>query len=247
MENDKWAAVFGNGYNDLGDGEAKLFIYYLDGSGYEEITTGAGSAGSRNGLSTPAVVDIDGNGKADRVYAGDLEGNLWAFDLSNNSATQWDVAYKQGATKKALFNAAIGATKQPITSKPVIARHPTETLSTSTKPNLLVFFGSGQYLVNGDKEAVDTLLTDPRVQAISFVGSTPIAEYVYQTGGANGKRVQALGGAKNHAIVMPDADMDNAVSALMGAAYGSCGERCMAIAVAVTVGEETGDMLVAKL
>ena len=102
-------------------------------------------------------------------------------------------------------------------------------------------------LVNGDKEAVDTLLTDPRVQAISFVGSTPIAEYVYQTGTSHGKRVQALGGAKNHAIVMPDADMDNAVSALMGAAYGSCGERCMAISVAVTVGEKTADTLVGKL
>ncbi len=102
-------------------------------------------------------------------------------------------------------------------------------------------------LVNGDKEAVDTLLTDPRVQAVSFVGSTAIAEYVYQTGSAHGKRVQALGGAKNHAVVMPDADMDNAVSALMGAAYGSCGERCMAISVAVVVGEETGDVLVGKL
>jgi malonate-semialdehyde dehydrogenase (acetylating)/methylmalonate-semialdehyde dehydrogenase len=102
-------------------------------------------------------------------------------------------------------------------------------------------------VVNGDKEAVDTLLTDPRVQAVSFVGSTPIAEYVYQTGTAHGKRVQALGGAKNHAIVMPDADIDNAVSALMGAAYGSCGERCMAISVAVTVGEETADVLVEKL
>jgi malonate-semialdehyde dehydrogenase (acetylating)/methylmalonate-semialdehyde dehydrogenase len=102
-------------------------------------------------------------------------------------------------------------------------------------------------VVNGDKEAVDTLLTDPRVQAVSFVGSTPVAEYVYRTGTAHGKRVQALGGAKNHAIVMPDADMDNAVSALMGAAYGSCGERCMAISVVVTVGEDTGDTLVAKL
>ena len=102
-------------------------------------------------------------------------------------------------------------------------------------------------LVNGDKEAVDTLLTDPRVQAVSFVGSTPIAEYVYQTGMAHGKRVQALGGAKNHAIVMPDADLDNTVSSLMGAAYGSCGERCMAITVAVTVGEEMGDALVGKL
>ena len=79
-------------------------------------------------------------------------------------------------------------------------------------------------VVNGDKEAVDTLLADDRVQAISFVGSTPIAEYIYTTGTANGKRIQALGGAKNHAVVMPDADVDNAVSALMGAAFGSCGE-----------------------
>jgi malonate-semialdehyde dehydrogenase (acetylating)/methylmalonate-semialdehyde dehydrogenase len=102
-------------------------------------------------------------------------------------------------------------------------------------------------VVNGGKEAVDTLLTDPRIQAVSFVGSTPIAEYVYSTGTANGKRVQALGGAKNHAIVMPDADVDNAVSALMGAAYGSCGERCMAIPVVVTVGDEVGDQVVAKL
>ena len=102
-------------------------------------------------------------------------------------------------------------------------------------------------VVNGGKEAVDTLLTDPRVQAVSFVGSTPIAEYIYATGSAHGKRVQALGGAKNHAIVMPDADLDNAVSALMGAAYGSCGERCMAIPVVVAVGDEVGDAVVGKL
>ncbi len=102
-------------------------------------------------------------------------------------------------------------------------------------------------VVNGDKEAVDTLLHDERVQAISFVGSTPIAEYIYATGTANGKRVQALGGAKNHAIVMPDADIDNAVSALMGAAFGSCGERCMAISVAVCVGDVVADEVVQKL
>ncbi len=102
-------------------------------------------------------------------------------------------------------------------------------------------------VVNGDKEAVDTILEDDRVQAVSFVGSTPIAEYIYSKGTANGKRVQALGGAKNHAIVMPDADMDNAVNALMGAAYGSCGERCMAISVAVCVGDQAADELVAKL
>lgn len=101
-------------------------------------------------------------------------------------------------------------------------------------------------VVNGDKEAVDVLLTDPAVAAVSFVGSTPIAEYIYQTASAHGKRVQALGGAKNHMVVMPDADLDQAVNALMGAAYGSAGERCMAISVAVAVGD-VGDKLVEKL
>ena len=102
-------------------------------------------------------------------------------------------------------------------------------------------------LVNGDKEAVDTLLNDPRVQAASFVGSTMVAEYIYHTGTAAGKRVQALGGAKNHAVVMPDADLDNAVNALMGAAYGSCGERCMAISVVVCVGDTVADAVVGGL
>ena len=102
-------------------------------------------------------------------------------------------------------------------------------------------------IVHGDKTAVDALLNHPDVSAISFVGSTPIAEYIYSRGSANGKRVQALGGAKNHMIVMPDADMDQAVDALMGAGYGSAGERCMAISVAVPVGEKTADKLVEAL
>ncbi|WP_136681335.1 CoA-acylating methylmalonate-semialdehyde dehydrogenase [Neptunomonas sp. XY-337] len=102
-------------------------------------------------------------------------------------------------------------------------------------------------LVNGDKEAVDVLLTDERVQAVSFVGSTPIAEYIYATASAHGKRCQALGGAKNHMIVMPDADPDQVVNSLMGAAYGSAGERCMAISVAVCVGDEVADHLVERL
>jgi len=102
-------------------------------------------------------------------------------------------------------------------------------------------------VVNGDKQAVAALLSDAGVQAISSVGSTPVAEHIYATGTANGKRVQALGGAKNHAVVMPDADLNQAVSALMGAAYGSCGERCMAISVAVAVGKDTADVLVEKL
>ena len=102
-------------------------------------------------------------------------------------------------------------------------------------------------VVNGDKVAVDTLLTDERVQAVSFVGSTAIARYIYATAAAHGKRCQALGGAKNHAIVMPDADLDNAVSSLVGAAFGSSGERCMALSVAVCVGRDMRDAFVEKM
>ncbi len=102
-------------------------------------------------------------------------------------------------------------------------------------------------VVNGDKEAVDTLLTDPRVQAVSFVGSTPVAEYIYATSTQHGKRCQALGGAKNHAIVLEDADMDNAVAQLLGAAFGSSGERCMALSVVVAVGNNAANTLVEKL
>ncbi|SVD71913.1 uncharacterized protein METZ01_LOCUS424767, partial [marine metagenome] len=98
-------------------------------------------------------------------------------------------------------------------------------------------------VINGNKLAVDTLLTDSRVDAVSFVGSTPVAEYVYATAAANGKRVQALGGAKNHMVVMPDADLDQATDALMGAAYGSAGERCMAVSVAVAVGKSAQPLI----
>lgn len=102
-------------------------------------------------------------------------------------------------------------------------------------------------VVQGDKEAVDILLTDPRIQAVSFVGSTPIAQYIYEKGSANGKRVQALGGAKNHALIMPDADVQGTVNALLGAAFGAAGERCMALSVAVVVGDELADKIVEEL
>lgn len=102
-------------------------------------------------------------------------------------------------------------------------------------------------VVQGDKEAVDALLSSPDVKAISFVGSTPIAKYIYETGIAKGKRVQALGGAKNHMVILPDADMDMAANALMGAAYGSAGERCMAISVAVPVTDQVADALIERL
>ncbi len=102
-------------------------------------------------------------------------------------------------------------------------------------------------VVIGDKEAVDAILTDPRIQAVSFVGATATAQYIYATAAANGKRVQAMGGAKNHMIIMPDADMNQVSDALIGASYGSAGERCMAISVAVPVGKGTADALIAAL
>ncbi|MFC3051740.1 CoA-acylating methylmalonate-semialdehyde dehydrogenase [Kordiimonas pumila] len=102
-------------------------------------------------------------------------------------------------------------------------------------------------VINGDKESVDTICTDPRVKAVSFVGSTPIAQYVYATATAHGKRCQAMGGAKNHMLIMPDADLDQVADALIGAAYGSAGERCMAISVAVPVGKAVADKMVEML
>lgn len=102
-------------------------------------------------------------------------------------------------------------------------------------------------VVHGDREAVEALIDAPEVKALSFVGSTPVARSIYRRGADNGKRVQALGGAKNHAVVLPDADLDNAASTLIGAAYGSAGERCMAISVAVCVGDATADALVASI
>jgi malonate-semialdehyde dehydrogenase (acetylating)/methylmalonate-semialdehyde dehydrogenase len=102
-------------------------------------------------------------------------------------------------------------------------------------------------VLNGDKQAVDALLTDPVIQAVSFVGSTRVAKHVHETAAKHGKRVQAMGGAKNHCVVLPDADLDQVTDALMGAAYGSAGERCMAISVAVVVGDATADTLVARL
>ena len=102
-------------------------------------------------------------------------------------------------------------------------------------------------VVHGDREAVDTLLAHPAIAAVSFVGSTPVARHVYATAAAHGKRVQALGGAKNHLVVLPDADLDLTADALLGGAYGSAGERCMAVSVAVAVGEHTADALVARL
>lgn len=159
-DNNEWVAIVGNGYNDSGSGEAQLYILKLEGgidgtwtlgTDYWKISTDSGSSGSRNGLSTPAVIDSDGNGTCDRAYAGDLFGDLWAFDISGSNTGQWDVAYKHGSTPKPLFD---GSTTQPITVEPVVARHPTAT--TGSDPDVLVFFGTGQYLVDADKTSSST-------------------------------------------------------------------------------------------
>jgi len=158
----RWGVVVGNGYNDLGSGQAKLFVLLLEngldgtwtaGSDYIEITTGVGSTTNRNGLSTPAVIDTDGDGLADRAYAGDLRGNLWAFDLSGSNTGNWGVAYKQGSTPKPLFTGPAG---QRITSSPVIVRNKDQQTSPSNFPNTLVIFGTGQYLTNGDLTTTTT-------------------------------------------------------------------------------------------
>jgi len=164
MNNGKWAAVFGNGYNDTGSGEAKLFILYieegLDGTwdtgDYKIISTGVGSAGTPNGLATPAVVDLDGDGTADRAYAGDLEGNMWAFDLSSSNDSTWDVAYSDSGSDAPLFTAedSLG-NSQPITQKPSIAFHSAPPNS-SGDPNLMVFFGTGKYLESSDLTTTGT-------------------------------------------------------------------------------------------
>jgi len=158
-----WVAIFGNGYNDTGSGEAQLFIVDIakgvDGTwtagDYKKITTGVGTPLDRNGLATPALADIDGNGTIDRVYAGDLQGNMWAFDLSSANPTQWASAYKSGATPTPLFTTQSGET---ITAKPVLASHPTQpdSGSPSNAPNIMVYFGTGQYLVTGDNNTTNT-------------------------------------------------------------------------------------------
>ena len=168
MANGKWAAIVSNGYNSSGDGRAKLFIIYLDGgqdgewtlgTDYLKIDTEVGSLASLNGLSAPIALDTTGDKLADRVYAGDLLGNLWAFDLTDDSPSSptWKVAYRQGQTPRPLFIAEDDlGNPQPITSRPVITRQQEVNTSMSNQPNLMVFFGTGQYVVAGDKTSTET-------------------------------------------------------------------------------------------
>ncbi len=178
LENGRWAAIFGNGYNDTGTGQAKLFIVFIDGgldgvwtdgaSGtnldYIMLSTGVGSVATPNGLATPAVVDINGNGAADRVYAGDLQGNMWAFDLSDattvgspNSKPAWKSAYLSGTTPAPLFVAKDASNNpQPINDKPALTFHPSPPSAGNHNPNVLVFFGTGKYLEQSDLTTTST-------------------------------------------------------------------------------------------
>ncbi len=147
--NGKWVAIFGNGYNGEGSGESALFIVDIeagidgwDSGDYIKINTGSGSSNDVNGLSTPVLADIDGDGDVDRVYAGDLEGQLWVFDLSSNNPSSWALA-----DSEPLFTTI---DNRPITAKPALSLHPTVDSLSTNAPNILVFFGSGQYLVKRD-------------------------------------------------------------------------------------------------
>ncbi len=166
LNNGKWGAIFGNGYNNTGSGEAKLFIVEIEPGGawtentnFYKLGTGVGTLATPNGLATPTAVDLDGNGTADRVYAGDLSGNLWAFDISKALPTgNWKTVYDNSGTPAPLFKAQDGASlDQPITTQPIAVLHPTiPTDSTTNAPNVMLFFGTGQYLQGTDIDNTNT-------------------------------------------------------------------------------------------
>jgi type IV pilus assembly protein PilY1 len=186
MTNDgEWVAIFGNGYNHTGDGQAKLFIVKiekgLDGTwtagDYTEITTGVGTVANPNGLATPALADTDGNGTIDLAYAGDLEGNLWKFDLSATATGSWNLGNNQN---KPLFT-AIG--NRPITSKPALSFHPTQTSTPSNSPNILVTFGTGQFIVEADKSSTHkNYFYGVWDEGVFGLNSTKLIEQTYRSG-----------------------------------------------------------------
>lgn len=154
MNNGKWAVIFGNGYNST-NGKAILYIAYLEEginrwvtSDIKRLTTGVGSSTNQNGLSSPAVVDLNGDSVADRIYAGDLKGNLWAFDVSGATDSQWSVAYDTSSVPKPLFKAKKSTINQPITAKPLVVRN--DATPDGSGANVLVLFGTGQYLTAAD-------------------------------------------------------------------------------------------------
>jgi type IV pilus assembly protein PilY1 len=174
MNNGQWAAIFGNGYNSdpNGDGTSKIFIVYLDGTNVDApviLATGQGTIANNdcsdpdsdcNGMSTPATVDLNGDGTVDRIYAGDLHGKVWAFDVSSSTPSNWASAYGTSPAYAPLFTACAtppctSSNRQPITAKPAVARHP-YIRAVTTLPNLMVFVGTGQYLNTTDATSTDS-------------------------------------------------------------------------------------------
>lgn len=170
LNNDKWGVVFGNGYNNTGSGEAVVYMLLMEGSldgtgtgihgawaqntNYIKLPTGVGSTSNLNGMSTLTVVDLDDNGTADRLYGGDVEGNLWAFDISDSNPANWGSAYVDGSSNpEPLFKSQ---SNQPITVKPVVARLPNVGTTPQNAPNVMVYFGTGQYLTTTDNATTDT-------------------------------------------------------------------------------------------
>jgi len=171
LNNGRWAAIFGNGYNNEGDGKAHLFILYLDNGEHKRIEASESAitylvndscfdtASNCNGLSSPSLADLNGDAIVDRVYAGDLHGNLWVFDLSGADDTAWNVAFTNSTVVEPLFTACETETcdinnRQPITTKPVVRFHPSRNAS-STDPNIMVYFGTGQLMATGDNLNTD--------------------------------------------------------------------------------------------
>ncbi len=180
MNDGSWVAIFGNGYNDTGDGKAKLYIVKIDkgvdgnwaASDFTVLSTGSGTAADRNGLATPALADLDGNGTIDRAYAGDLNGQMWVFDLNDTSAAGWGVDL--------LFTTK---GNRPITSQPSLARHPSISTNATNEPNVMVFFGTGQYLTEVDKAApyYDDYYYGVWDKGVSNLISTKLVEQTYDS------------------------------------------------------------------
>jgi len=163
MNNGRWAAIFGNGYNAPGTDTAQLFIVYLDGGLDGEWTEGQdylvfdtifGSEGQPNGMASPAAVDLDGNGTIDRIYAGDYSGNMWAFDVSSSNASNWDIPYSEGSQPKPLFTPP--SNDIAITTKPTVVQNTDVSSNSGNQPNVIVMFGTGQLLAAADKTTVRT-------------------------------------------------------------------------------------------
>ena len=207
LNNGKWAAIFGNGYNNdpTGDGRAKLFIVYLDGTNLSNpivINTNAGSmtnsncgdpASDCNGLSSPALADLNGDGRIDRVYAGDLHGNLWAFNISSNNTASWGVDYSGTPLARACSTATCTVgTRQPITSRPSLARHKTQR-EVTTAPNIMVFFGTGQYISTSDNDnTLQQTFYGIWDSGTAGVTRTSLQQQVLSTDTSNGQTVRTL-------------------------------------------------------